>query len=327
MSTPSDIIKSNNFALAKKDFLSKTVETFQERTMAWAIVDKQTMTGKKTDEDIVLGTSGDAEIHEDGTALPSASLDKEARLISLEDKQTVKNYTRSHIEDILDHTDTRSKLSMNTGLALLRTTEKHTLNNIILGSRTAATSVRPAGIAPTAVSGATLAAAFPLTTAGSTSIQDKLAEAKQLMQESNVETDMDDLYAFLPPYLMRVLRKDRDLLSRDYDGPDVGNSLIKGKIMRVEGWWVMEHNLIPTTDDSADTSYPQILGSYAYRGDFSNTAICGMKLGGVHARATPIRNWIEWENRYQEFDIGAGFVKGLAVARPEYCMEVQISGS
>lgn len=325
--SPADIISSDDYAKAKKEFLSQTVETFQEKHMAWALVDKQTMTGKKTDEDIVLGTSGDAEIHEPDTRLPSSSLDAETRLISLEDKQTLKNYRRNAVEDIIDHTDTRTKLATNAGMALMRTTEKHTLQNIILGSRTSATSVRPAGIAPAAVSGASISAAFALTSAGSVSIQDKLAESKQLMAEANVDVDEDDLYMFLPPYLMRVLRKDRDLLSKDYDGPEFGNSLIRGKVLKVEGWWVMEHNLIPSADLSADTSQPTKFGEYVYQGDFSNTAMCGMKLGGVHARVTPIRAWMEWENAYQIWDIGAGFVKGLDVARPEYCVEVQITGS
>lgn len=325
--SPADIISSANYAKAKKEFLSQTVETFQEKHKAWALVDKQTMTGKKTDEDIVLGTSGDAEIHDPDTRLPSASLDSETRLISLEDKQTLKNYRRTAVEDIIDHTDTRMKLGTHAGMALMRTTEKHTLQNIILGSRTNATSVRPAGIAPAAVSGASISAAFPLSTNGSISIQDKLAEAKQLMAERNVDIDEDDLYAFLPPYLMRVLRKDRDLLNKDYDGPEFGNSLIRGKILKVEGWWVMEHNLIPDADLSADTSQPQKFGQYVYRGDYSNTAFCGMKLGGVHARVSPIRSWIEWENSYQIWDIGTGFVKGLDIARPEYCVEWAITGS
>lgn len=322
----SDIISSNNYALAKKEFLSRTVETFQERTAAWAIVEKQTMSGKKDDEDIVLGTSGDAEIHTPDTDLPDGSLGSEARLITLEDEETLKNYRRTKVEDIIDHSDTRNKLADLAGKALMRTTEKHTLQNIILGSRTAATSVRPAGITPTDAAGATVALAFPLTTAGSVAIQDSLAEVKQEMQEVNVDTDDDDLFAFLDPYLMRVLRKDRDLVSRDYDGPDMGNSLIKGRLMYVEGFWIISSNLIPSTDLSADTDHPQKRGSYVYRGDFSLTAFCGMKLGGVHARATPIDVWMDWVSHRRRWDIGAGFVKGLDVARPEYCFEQKITG-
>lgn len=323
----SDIISSNTYALAKKDFLRQTVETFQERISAWNLVDKMTMTGKKDDEDVVLGTSGDAEIHTPDTDLPDGSLGSEPRLISLEDEETLKNYKRTKVEDIIDHTDTRSKLAALAGKALQRTTEKHVFQQIALGSRTSATSVRPAGIAPTAVSGATVAAAFPLTTAGSTAIQDALAESKQLMQESDVDIDDNDLFVFLSPYLERVLRKDNDLVSRDYDGPDFGNSLIRGKILKVEDFWIVSTNLLPSTDLSADTSGPTVRGSYVYRGDFSNTAFLGMKMGGIHARTTPIEVWMDWVTHRRRWDIGAGFVKGLGIARPEYCIECQISGS
>ena len=285
------------------------------------------MQGRKDDEDVVLGTSGDAEIHTPDTDLPDGSLGAEARVISLEDEETLKNYRRTKVEDIIDHTDTRNQLATLAGKALQRTTEKHVFQQIALGSRTAATSVRPSGIAPTAVSGASVSAAFPLTSAGSTDIQEALAESMQLMEERDVDTDENDLFVFLSPYLYQVLRKDKDLVDRDYDGPDFGNSLINGKLMKVEGFWIVKTNLLPSTDLSADTSGPTVRGSYVYRGDFSNTAFLGLKLGGIGARVTPIDVWMDWVTHRRRYDIGAGFVKGLGIRRPEYCIECQISGS
>lgn len=325
--SPADIIASSNYALAKKEYLAATVETFQAKTVVLPLIEMQTMTGKKDDEDIVLGDSGDAVIHEPGTSLPSASQEREARLISLEDKETLKNYKRTKVEDLIDHTDARTALGMNTGKAIRQTTEKQIFQQIALGARTAATSVRPSGIQPSAVSGATVATAFPLTTAGSYSIQDALAEAKQEMSERHVDTDEGDLFAFLPSYLCRVLRKDRDLLSRDYDGPDYGNSLIKGHIPYVEGFWIIETQLLPNSDLSAATDGPTLRGDYLYRGDFSNTAFLGFKAGGVGARATPMDSWIEWDHDLRIWNIGAAYLKGLGIRRPEYCIEFSISGS
>ncbi len=321
--SPSDIIASNDFAHAKTEFLANTVETFQERIGFWPLVDGSTMVGKKTDTDLVLGPSGDAESHTPGSDLPAATLDDKERDISLEDEETVKNFRRTKIEDIVDHTDTRMKLSGLAGKAIRKTCEKHTLQMVCLGARVAASGDFPGGN-QVEVAGADIETAFPMSLAGSRALQGVLRDWNQLAEESDVEMDEDDLFVGLTPYLYNVLLQDDRLTSRDYVGEAMADR-IKRKILQVENFWILKSRLMPSTDLGAATS-PTVKGSVVYAGDFSLTAFCGMKAGAIRARTTPMDAWFNWEGRTRDWDIGSGFVKGLAEGRPEFCFECVIDG-
>lgn len=321
--SPSDIIASNDYALAKKDFLRKTNETFQAKPGLWDMVEKQIMTGKKTDSDLVLGPSGDATTHEPGTDLTGDNLDEMVREISLEDKETVKNFHRTKVEDLIDHTDTRSKLGEQAGKALRQTCEKQAFANLITGARKVASGDFPGGNKEV-VPGATISEAFPKTLAGSEALQEVLSLWQTSMAEKHVDMEDDNFFVWLSPYLNSVLLKDKTLQNRDYTDVSIGN-LVDRKITKVEKTWVMESTLIPTTDMSAATA-PTVKGNVVYNVDASLTAFVGCKVGAIGARHTPMDVWFDWVAHQRQWNIGAGFIKGLASRRPEYSCECQIDG-
>ena len=319
----SDIIAANNFALAKTEFISKTVETFQAKVGLWDMIEKNPIRGVKTHSEIVLGPSGDAGQHTPGTLLTGSSLDDKTRTIALEDIETLHNFQTTMPEMVTDHTDKFMQLASHAGKALRQTTEKHCFQQLILGARTAASGVFPGGAQKT-VGGTTVAAAFPKSVAGSELIQEQLSLFRTNMNETNVETDADDLFVFLSPYLLSVLTKDNTLMSRDFVDPSISN-LVNRKMTKVEGFWVMDSNLLPNTDLSAATA-PTVNGTVVYKGDFSKTAFVALKAGAIGAVHTAMDSWTKFADEYRLWNIGAGFFKGLATRRPEYCCECVISG-
>lgn len=320
-----DITVRSNFALAKKEFTSQVLHTFEKEVKLWPMISKESKKGLKESETIQPGRAPAAGYHEPGTELTDAA-DRTTQKITrfYEDRPTLWNVQRTDAEELTDHTNMRSRLPGEAGEQLAILCETEALKALAKGSATATSGDFDGGSQVT-VSGATVAAAFPKTSAGAVILENALDDIIQGWEDDNVNTDGEDLYCFLSPYLMNVAKKHRDYFSSDYNGPDVANFANK-KLAKLSRFWLVSTNMLPSSNTSAATQ-PTFKGTVQYGQDNTKLAFLAMKAGALSAWASPLESWILWSTIRQTHYIGAKFFKGITVERAHYCGGAVISGS
>lgn len=309
------------FDLAKKIFLATVLNNFTKRVVAWNLTTKTPLMGAKQTETIALADLT-ASSHAPGTDIDGQNLSKAKRQQILEDEETIAIVHESIVDGLTSHYAYSPEVARKAGEALARTADSHILQNYVLGARTAASGDFKGG-SRVQRAGATVAAAYPVSTTGSTNLQSDLAALAQVMDEKDVPKD--DRYVFITPYLHRVLRQDNTLLSIDYVDRALADKMNR-KLMKVEGFWVLETNNMPATDTSAATS-PKKYGAAVYGVNALLTAAVaaqGEAVTTVHAGG--IRHVNDWVPQKRVTMIGAAILKGHDIRRPECCGELHISG-
>ena len=265
-----------------------------------------------------------SEEHEPGTEMVGNNEPaNEERTIVLDDKELVAHVTLSKRDDLISHLSLLPEWGRQAGIALAETYEKYWLQCLCLGARQSARTIAgtsdsfPAGNRlDTARTGASIAAAYPLSLAGSKYAQDDLGQIGQKMDEKNVPKT--GRFAFIGPYMSRVFRQDKTLVSRDYQDT---NTLLTRQMYLVEGFWLEEANLMPTALIAS--------GPSAYQGDFTTTAMLCM--GDNTAVGSVFLEEIDpfgptWYESRRAWLLGAAMFQGSKWLRPEACGEVQIAG-
>lgn len=312
-----------DFDLAATDYKTTAIAIWERARIAWDLVTKQVVTGRKYDEFVRTYILED-EDHVPGAEIVGQTLEKANLIVGMEDHERIAMANQTNVDRFVTHYNHRQALATEAGRALARTADKHVLQEIVVGARASAVGSFPTG-SRTVRSGATIAEAYPMTVAGSRALQEDITTTIRGMFENDLPED-SEIHAFIGFYLHQVLRMDDSLLSEDYVDRALADK-IEGKLLRVAGAWIHRTNNMPTTDLSENTT-PTVGGTVVYAADFSTTAavihapdaIAGVWTGSI----APSADWLP--NR-RVVQIGAALLKGLKFFRAEACGEVYISGA
>ena len=161
----------------------------------------------------------------------------EGRIITLDTKQLIADHHQDEIADFINHVNTQAAYAAEDAQAVAATVDKRLSACISLGARVTARGTGadqfPAGNIVTAAAGGAVTVAYPVSLAGSRALQDKAAEMAQAMDEKNIPRM--GRVMFIDPYLHRVLRQDKTLLSADFQST---NDMLTRRLLLVEDFMV-----------------------------------------------------------------------------------------
>ena len=243
----------------------------------------------------------------------------EDRRVVIDDEELVAHATLSKRDDLISHLHLIPQWADQAAQGLRNMYDSYWLRCVIFGAREAIRGgVFPAGQRVARVA-ATIAAAYPVSLAGSQALQMDIGELGQGMDNDDVPKDAR--FIFLSPYLKRVLLQDRTLTSRDWT--DV-NTLVTRQLTQVEGFMVEETNHLPRADVAAGEA--QYQGLFATRPDLTvccaighDTAVGSVFLEDIDAFGP---SW--YENR-RSWLLGAAMFQGTGWLRPEACGEIHLT--
>lgn len=165
-------------------------------------------------------------------------------------------------QKMLSHFDVMQPLMTKLGRSLAIQCDERLARMLTLSARTASKADYHNGGNVVERVGASVAAAYPTSSAGAENFRGDVAELARLMDEDNVPEEGRVL--FTTPYICEVLGYSDRVLNKDYIDDTLPNSLLRRVIGQIEGFTVLKTNSIPTADDSSNTALPS-----KYRGDFS----------------------------------------------------------
>jgi len=275
----------------------------------------------------------------------------EFRTVALDLKEMESDRWESLTDDFIRHFDITAAYGEAHGKALAYLEEDRLLRMISIGARQAS---RPASGSPvadtfpagtivysdTTTSTTVLTTNYPASLTGSLSLQNDLAKLAQAFDEKNC--GKDGRVAFLSPAMHRVLRQDKTLVSRDYQGT---NDMLTRSLLFVEGFAIEQTNRMPA---GTETSTANLALPSQYRVNNAADATGGTS-GGLHASVTnyttavlaiagkdavgeitalggvrPVNpEWVTWKNAWF---MGAKLWLGAKWIRPCACGEIALSG-
>ncbi len=311
-----------DFDLAKKNFAANHMAKFYQEATTWNQFPKETLTNAVSTEIIKTGLL-DAEFHTPSAQITGQTMSKTPVVVRLEDLQTISYIFLSERDQLITHWDASGAMSFETGSALARLCNTHTLRAIAASAKTAAVGTFPGGqTLDSAVTGATIAAAFPVSPEGSKLLQNAIAEIVQKMREDNVPMS-GEKYVAVNHYLHRVLRQDDTLLSADYVQPGMSDKLT-GKLLKVEDCWVVPTNDMPT---AASYTTPLIASTAAYNVDNHLLAALVYTTDCIRiVQSQGIATSYDWDFSRLHWQIGGRLMKGIATYRPECAGQILIAG-
>jgi hypothetical protein len=311
-----------NFDMAKLSFSEDLIEYLMTVPTAWDLVEKKPFIGSKGESFECHGPVVAAP-HADGAELLGQEQAKEQRWVYLEDEEYIAEVYRGKPDDIIAHVNSKPDLIKKAGDAILSVWNMHTLMVMANAAEMAARGTFPGGnvVTATAAGATSVEDVFPDTEAGSLAIQAALKSINIAQRNKRIPSTVER-WAYMSPYLAGVLRNDNTLLSRDYVG-EAYSDKITGKLLMVEGFWIMEvpEDDFPSTDTSASVypDLPKINGTASYGGDHSQLAIVTASRPGVAGLdGESVRPIMDWIPHRQSWLVGAAALKGLGWKQPEY---------
>ncbi len=184
------------------------------------------------------------------------------------------------LDDAMNHYDISSRYSNELGLSLARTFDTNVMRQIVLAARETVTSPFPSGqrISDADISTANSAtlADTPGTQTHATAFWRALRAARVDLTQANVPPGTP-IFCATTPVIFDSLKWVKDtgatgaliMANRDFGNPLSADTSKKPQTLMIEGITVMESNLIPQSDDSANVDVFS-----KYRADFT-------EVGGV----------------------------------------------
>ncbi len=277
-------------------FWGTVLEAFRAKTVLWnavgpggvgaesmtgAVASKMVESGKSW-EFPIIGDDPTPEYHTPGVEL----LGQDVSLTS--DTITIDQILVSHYDVAADHTqishfDVLRPFAIKLGRSLATQFDKNLIQLGVLAAETAAsTGFHNGGNVVQQGNHATVAAAYPLTAAGFTSISGDLADLARLMDEDDVPED--GRFLVITPYIRQVLTFGADTVFYDKTLSDsTPNSLVDRRIGRIHGFEIIGvTNHLPTTDISTGPTKYQVDGTIgAGTGTPVALALCGAQEGSA----------------------------------------------
>tara|TARA_E500000081_G_scaffold89648_1_gene90726 strand:+ start:15789 stop:16781 length:993 start_codon:yes stop_codon:yes gene_type:complete len=257
-----------------------------------------------------------AEYHTPGQEMLGNDFDTSELTINVDDI-LVSHYAIADLDRILSHFDMRSIISNEMGRALAKVFDQNVFRQIILASRTAATSPFPGGNNVTDASLAATAGVY----SGIDWI-DAIREANTKLFNQDVPENMQR-YLAVKTEVFDAIKYAKDsngqylVLNRDFGHGGAGGIDQRAETMNIDGVIIVKSKNIPETDESSAT------GVFSkYRGDYSNTVgvmWCPQSVATV--KLLDISMETERDvRRLEDFMVSKMFV-GHGTMRPEMAVE------
>jgi hypothetical protein len=312
----------DELALALKEFSGLVLTKFPEMMVfgnhIWT---KSVSSGKEHQFPAVWAM--ECEEHTPGTDLAGDEDPlMEERLVYADTRQLVGHAWVSELHDFFAHFDDRTEIADQAAKSIAKKADSRLGRCIALGARTAARGPAgefPAGNVVIAATAGAINLAYPISPTGAKRLRDDFAQMAQNMDEKDVPKG--ERFAYIDPFLKRVLSQDKTLVSRDYQGK---NDMLSRKLVECEGWLIEETNNIPRTLVAAGVGDG---GQSSYRGDFTKTvclftgdrtAVGQVTFGGIRAFGPT------YHEERLSYLLGAKILQGAKAIRPEACGEIQI---
>lgn len=175
-----------------------------------------------------------------------------------------------------------------------------------------------------------LASAYASTVTGARALRDDFEHMGQLMDEDNVPDS--SRYAFISPYLKRVLSNDTNLYDRDLSAAP--GDLAGRMIGRLAGFWLIVDNNIPTTEiTSVQQPNAKYQGDFRYNGSVGQPAavfLCGAdeaKAAVGMVQFMGLQAYMAPDHRRNTTFIKAQTMVGMGVLAPESAGELRVTAS
>jgi len=291
-------------------------------------------TAKMTGSDVTPG------VLRTGTNQPEV----EERTVVLDPQEFEADRYVSLTDDFITHWPYQTPFARAGAAACSENVEDKLLRMIVIGARQAARGTGddafPAGShvnSDVTASTTVIATNYPVSLTGSLAIQGDLSKLAYTMDTRNVPKE--GRVAFLTPYMTRVLRQDKTLLSSDYQGV---NDLLTRKMVKVEGFFIEETNRMPAANDESNTAYPAAYRvntsadatggtSSSLHGTVTNYTTVALAIGGHDAigqitalgGVRPVNP--VWYDNMNAWYMGAKIWQGAKWLRPEACGEIVLS--
>ena len=225
------------------------------------------------------------------------------------------------LDEKMSHFDVTSEFSAELGRALARTFDKNGLRAIVLAARTSADGPFPAG---NVITDAALVNSSIAATTGKSWI-DHIREANVDLFNKNVPDDMPR-YLVVNADVFDSIKYAVDsshgymVINRDF-GIQAGGVAGTGEVIQIDGVQIMRSNLMPTTNETSDTSVYS-----KYRANYSTTtgimwcpdAVGTLKLLDLNMEQSR-------DVRRQEDFMVAKMAVGTGTLRPECAVEFKTS--
>lgn len=244
-----------------------------------------------------------ASYHTPGSEILGVNVKQSERVISLDDLLISSNFT-SIIDDLKNHYDFRSQMTVEAAYALANQYDKNVAQVAVNAARSAATLT--GGNGGTQLTNAAFATDATVLAAG-------LFDAAQALDEKNVPDE--DRYVFLRPAEYYNLAQNKDIINKWYGG---SGAISDGTILKVAGITVVKTNNLPKT--------AVVSGPANYQGDFTNTVGLVMQKGAVGTvSAMDIATEMEYDIRRQGHLLVAKYAMGHGILRPECAVELKLA--
>lgn len=291
-------------ALALKMFWGQVFTSFRDTTILWNSIDPSTGIGSGSTGNVVasksqtagkswefpmIGEDVEPEEHDEGIELLGQQFEIEGATITV-DKPLVSHriIKMEHLE--LSHFDILGPAARSIGRSLATKMDRRGFITAALAAGAPALTKRGLTIhnggnqvIRTAAATATIATAYPVSSAGAVNFRDDVAHLAQLMDEDNVPKE--GRFLTFSPYIRRVLSKDTTIFNTDFT-IQMMNSLNRRLIGEIEGFLILPDtlhlpvtNILAGSDDSQDKYVGDFSSTSAANGLIAAQAFCGASEG------------------------------------------------
>ena len=316
--------EATRFTAAKKTYDARVIRHLIPNIFAYAMVQAEDLMGGVS-KDIIRWYKMVAHKKTDHANTPRQNLAKKIVTLTLEDDETVSATNLSKKDQMITHYDASGAMAKSAGEAMAQLYDVQTLRQAILAARTAADGNFPGGQRVSETLVTDIAGTYPLSIVGSKKLQDNIAAAHLLMFEDDVPDSLER-YWFMKKREHNVLLHDDALLSRDYVG-EAFSDKIHGKLLMIDGAWIIPTNNYPQTDVStADDETPTKNGTNAYLVDASASVACCFTSEALRkAEPEGVTGLYYWDDDRRNWTIGAVGFKTIEIYRPECAAEIYVA--
>jgi len=316
--------EATRWAAAKRTYDRNVIRHFLPRTFAYAMVKPEDLLGGVS-KNIVRRYKMVTHKKVDHANTPRQNIIKKIVTIQLEDDETISAANYSKKDEMVDHYDASGEMAFESGKAMAQLYDVQTLRQAIIAARTAADGNFPGGQQVTETLDTDIATTYPMSVVGSKKLQDNIKAAHLLMFEDDVPDEMER-YWFMKKREHNVLQQDDTLMSVDYVGRQFADK-IKGKLVMIDGAWIIPTNNYPQADYSvADAETPTKNGTDAYLVDASDSvACCFTSMALRKAAPENITGLYYWDDDRRDWTIGAVGYKTIETYRPECAAEIRVA--
>lgn len=319
--------EATRLALAKKVYASNVLRFYQARPTVYSTIPTEDF-GGGVSKDVVCWYKMTTNKKADHAQTSKQNLVKKVLTLRLEDDEFTSATNLSKKDAMIVHYDASGNMAKSAAEAMSQLYEQQAFLQAIATARTAASgpgSVFPGGQRVLRSGSAVIATAYPDSIVGSRRLQDDIKSAHKLMFEDNVPQDQER-YWYMKYREWKMLQQDPLLMSRDYVG-EAYSDVIKGKLVMVDGAWILPSNLYPQSDlSTADDNTPTKNGTNAYLIDASDSVALCLTADALRKNepesVTPL---FYWDDDRRNWTIGAVGFKTIETYRPEHAAEVYVS--